>query len=318
LAISNYPTQFTMITSLTVSLGKPVAYFQLAAATTTPAGLYTLQFSKSGDTNSQYTNIPPLTVVVQNNQCTLTTDASTYTLPLGGNTLAITISGINCMPAGLINFGLGFTGTGNGQFSINSDLSVVTLSSSIQDGMVYFIVKHTIPASGSLIAGNSVTGTFTITGSSSAYYIVPASITLTLVDPTTFQTFPTGTALGTPTITANRARVQMQCSQASLLYWGIGVYPSILNYAQVDFQARIISGGNGLVTNFTEVNDHYGKVYGFRQGSTMQVVSQTLYNLQSNTNYIFKYYCVNQLGHVSDSQSINFTTLNYGAYLMKV
>jgi len=27
---------------------------------------------------------------------------------------------------------------------------------------------------------------------------------------------------------------------------------------------------------------------------------------------------VNQLGHVSDSQSINFTSSNYGAYLMKV
>lgn len=50
----------------------------------------------------------------------------------------------------------------------------------------------------------------------------------------------------------------------------------------------------------------------------MQVLSKTLYNLKSNTNYIFKYYCVNQLGSISDSQSINFTSLNYGAYLMKV
>jgi hypothetical protein len=50
----------------------------------------------------------------------------------------------------------------------------------------------------------------------------------------------------------------------------------------------------------------------------MQLISKTLYNLQSNVNYIFKYFCVNQLGHVSDSQSINFTSLNYGAYLMKV
>ena len=50
----------------------------------------------------------------------------------------------------------------------------------------------------------------------------------------------------------------------------------------------------------------------------MQVTSQTLYNLQSNVNYIFKYFCVNQVGHVSDSQSINFTSSNYGAYLMKV
>jgi len=50
----------------------------------------------------------------------------------------------------------------------------------------------------------------------------------------------------------------------------------------------------------------------------MQVLSKTLYNLKSNTNYIFKYFCRNQMGLISDSQSVNFTSLNYGAYLMKV
>ncbi len=52
--------------------------------------------------------------------------------------------------------------------------------------------------------------------------------------------------------------------------------------------------------------------------ATMQVLTKTLYNLKSNTNYIIKYFCTNQLGFTSDSQSINFTSLNYGAYSMKV
>lgn len=60
------------------------------------------------------------------------------------------------------------------------------------------------------------------------------------------------------------------------------------------------------------------RVYGINPVSTMQVLTKTLYNLKSSTNYIFKYYCQNQLGYISDSQSINFTSLNYGAYLMKV
>lgn len=59
-------------------------------------------------------------------------------------------------------------------------------------------------------------------------------------------------------------------------------------------------------------------MYGVRQGTTMQVVSKTLYHLKSNTNYLFKYFCINQLGLISDSQSVNFTSMNYGAYLMKV
>ena len=168
------------------------------------------------------------------------------------------------------------------------------------------------------MAGNSVTATISISGTDSTYFAAIPSFTLTLVDATTFQTFPTGTALSAPTLSANTATFQLQCSQASRIYWGLGIYPSILNNQQVDFEARIISGGMGLLTNFTESNDYYGKVYGMIQGTTMQVISKTLYSLQSNVNYIFKYFCVNQLGHVSDSQSINYTSLNYGAYLMKV
>jgi hypothetical protein len=100
------------------------------------------------------------------------------------------------------------------------------------DGQLYIIIKHT---AGSRVAGNSVTASFTITGANSAFYATIPSITLTLVDPTTFQTFPTATALSAPTLSANTATLQLQCSQASLIFWGIGVYPSILNYQAVDF-----------------------------------------------------------------------------------
>jgi hypothetical protein len=300
--------------SLSVVLGKPLAYFRISGASA-PPGLYTLVFTKSGDTNNRYTTIPPLTLVVQNTLCALTTDAATYTLPIGGSTLPILINAINCIPTNNITIGLTFTGSGNSEFSVNNDLSSLLLTSASVDGQIYIIVKH---RAGSLVAGSSVTGVFNITGPNSAFYANIPSITLTLVDSTTFQTFPTATAPASPTLNANTATLQLQCSQASLVFWGIGVYPSILNYAAVDFEARIISGGNGLQTNFSEANDYFAKVYGIRQGTTMQVITKTLYHLQSNTNYLFKYFCVNQLGHISDSQSINFTSANYGAYLMKV
>lgn len=196
---------------------------------------------------------------------------------------------------------------------MNTDLSSLSLNSSSLDGQLYIVIQHTQNA---LVAGNSVTVGFTIVGSSN-YATIP-SVTLTLVDPTTFQTYPTATALSSPTLSGNSATFQLQCSQASLIYWGLGIYPSILNHAAVDFQARIVSAGNGLTTNFTEPNDYYNKVYGIRQGTTMQVLTLPLYQLESNTNYLFKYYCINQLNHISDSQSINFTSKNFGAYLMKV
>lgn len=232
-------------------MGKPTAYFRFAATGATSTGLYILQFSKSGDTNNVYTNIPPITLVVQNTLCALTTDANTYTLPVGGQTLPIIINAISCIPTSNITLNITFSVNSTGQFSVNTDLSNLILKSSSVDGQLYIIIKHTAPLSGSLVAGNSVTATITITGTSSAFYATIPAITLTLVDATTFQTFPTGTALTAPTLSGNKATFQLQCSQSSRIYWGIGLYPSILNNAQVDFEARIISAGTGLNTNFT-------------------------------------------------------------------
>lgn len=236
LTVSNYPTEFVSLTPLTVTLGKPTAYFRLAAKdNNTLPGLYTLKFSKAGDTANSYTNIPPLTLVVQNTQCVLSTSANTYTLPLGGMTLPIQIDAINCIPTNAINFLVAFSGTGNSQFSVNNDLSTLELTNASPDGKLYFVLKHTIPVSGSLVAGNSVTVTITIDGLNKDYYAAIPTFTLTLVDATTFQNFPTGTALSSPTLSSNTATFQLQCSQSSRIYWGIGVYPSILNNQQVDF-----------------------------------------------------------------------------------
>lgn len=99
--------------SLGTVLGKPITYFRMAGGAA-PAGLFTLTFSKTGDTNSQYTNIPPLSLVVKNTQCALTTDSSTYTIPIGGSTLPIIINAINCIPTDNIKISLAFTGTGAG------------------------------------------------------------------------------------------------------------------------------------------------------------------------------------------------------------
>jgi hypothetical protein len=216
-------------------LGRPTAYFRFAAVGGTSTGLYILQFSKSGDTNNVYTNIPPLTLVVQNTLCALTTNANTYTLPIGGQTLPIIINAISCIPTSNITLTANFSANSSNQFSVNTDLSNLILTSSSVDGQLYIIITHTAPSSGSLVAGNSVTATIAISGTNSAFYAAIPSITLTLVDATTFQTFPTGTALTAPTLSGNKATFQLQCSQSSRIYWGIGLYPSILNNAQVDF-----------------------------------------------------------------------------------
>ena len=66
---------------------------------------------------------------------------------------------------------------------------------------------------------------FDISGPNEDYYDNPPSITLTVVDPLTYQTLPVATALSTPTLSYNKATFTMQCSMSSRVYWGLGIYP---------------------------------------------------------------------------------------------
>jgi L-cystine uptake protein TcyP (sodium:dicarboxylate symporter family) len=113
---------------------------------------------------------------------------------------------------------------------------------------LYIILKN---VGGSPTAGSSVLVTFAITGTDAKYYNTIPSVTLTFVSNSSYQTIPVATSIAVPTLSANTATFKLQCNQASTIYWGLGIYPSILNTLALDFQARIISKGNGLTSNFT-------------------------------------------------------------------
>ena len=58
-----------------VQLGSQHTYIKMAAnSNNIDAGLYTLQYTKTGDTFNEYTAVPPLTVVVSNKLCALETE----------------------------------------------------------------------------------------------------------------------------------------------------------------------------------------------------------------------------------------------------
>jgi hypothetical protein len=66
LTLTSHASDFTCLAgSMTVNLGTANAYFRLAGASSITPGLYNLGFTKTGDSNNYYTNIPPLTLVVQ-------------------------------------------------------------------------------------------------------------------------------------------------------------------------------------------------------------------------------------------------------------
>lgn len=177
------------------------------------------------------------------------------------------------------------------------------------------VFKHTQTT---LVAGNTITISFTVAGTDAASYGTIPNIILTLVAQSII-TKPLATALTSPTLGLGTASFNLQCSVASTIYWGLGIYPSILNIGALGFQARIISGGTGLQTNFTESMDFYWEVYGVEYVSIANSqISKTVYGLKSNSNYLFKYFCVNQLSQISDGQLISFTSTDNGAYLMKI
>lgn len=312
-SISNQPVggQFVVLPTNVINLGYATQYIRLAASSTVATGLYNLQFTKTGDTSNYYTDFPPLTVIVQNTQCALTTKEPSYTIPLGGYSLPIIIEAFNCVPMSGINFTVAFNSS---EVTLHPDLSNTYIDSTSKDGRVYMVLRH----NGILTAGASITMTITISGTDAASYKAVPAVSLTLIS-TSVITIPSALALPNPTTSLNTATFNLQCSVASTVYWGLGIYPSLLNTGALGFQARIVSGGTGLLSNFTEKEDYYWEVYGVEYMSIAnQMIVKTVYGLKSNTNYLFKYFCVNQRNQISDGQIVQFNSTDNGAYLMKV
>ena len=169
-------------------------------------------------------------------------------MPKGGMTLPIRISAIKCIPTENITITPSFSTAG--VVSMYEDLSSNVLTSETLDGQIYLVIIDN--NSGSLNIGDVITVTFAITGPNANFYATIPSLTISVVDPAAYQTLPVATSLSDPTLSYNKATFTLQCSMASKIYWGLGIYPSILNTQALDFEARIISDGMGLQTNYTE------------------------------------------------------------------
>jgi hypothetical protein len=180
----------------------------------------------------------------------------------------------------------------------STDLTNPSLTSQSLDGLHYLVITHT---PGTLPVNTAIPVTFTITGPQSLYYSSIPSITLVSNNINTSTVIPIAVLpaiIGG--ITSGSVTFQMQCTQPSTIYWAVGLTPSILSMTALDMQARIISGADGLHTNFTEPYDSQFRVYGVRYSAlSNSLLTQTVNNLKSNSAYQFKYYCMDQLGRVS-------------------
>lgn len=76
----------------------------------------------------------------------------------------------------------------------------------------------------------------------------------------------------------------LQCDQPSILYWAIGVDPSLLD---VNFQAiqKNVQGKDGLKANYSDPTDIYWRVYGTEIFTVSQPLAKTFTGLKSSSNY---------------------------------
>lgn len=279
------------------NLGTTSTVHRLAADVNTLPSMYTLQFVKTNDTSGLYSLIPPLKAVVSAAVCQLTTVEAVYTLPVGGNTLPIIINASRCIPVDNITISMAFSSFSSELQAVN-DLSKEYLRTDTTDGLYYFVVMHT---PGSMTAGINITASFQISGPQAVHYVAPTSIILSTVSLDTSVGVPIATS---PTIIGDighQVTFQMQCNLfASTVYWAVGVSPTVISMTALDIQARIISDGNGYKYNFTEPNDPYHRIYGINYNNRPgALIEQTVSELKSNSQYQFKYYCVDQLGRPS-------------------
>lgn len=278
--------------------------------------LYALAFTKTNDTLGLYSLVPALRVVVSSAICSLKAAETSYTIPIGGATLPIIINASQCIPIDNISITASFSAYSS-ELKASTDLTNPLLSSQSLDGLYYLVVTHT---PGSLPANSSITLSLAISGPQSGYYSAIPSVQLNSTSLNTSTIVPIAIL---PAIIGGVASTsvtfQMQCTQPSTIYWAVGLTPSVLSMTALDMQARIISAADGLHTNFTEVYDPMFRVYGVRYSALSNaLLTQTVSNLKSNSAYQFKYYCMDQIGRVSEGQTINFTSFNSNGYLLRL
>lgn len=111
----------------------------------------------------------------------------------------------------------------------------------------------------------------------------------------------------------------LQCNQPSTIYWALGFYPTILGITCEMIQTQLINGQEGIRSRVSDPyswsQELYGLDYEYYANKNKTLVIDTL---SGGNNYIFKYFCVNQLGFSSGGQLLNFTTAVTNYVLNKV
>ena len=94
--------------------------------------------------------------------------------------------------------------------------------------------------------------------------------------------------------------MSLQCDQPSLIYWAIGVSPSLNDLTLKEIKEKLYTS-DGLKSNYSLPDDPFSwRLYGSEIVDASIPTPKNFSSLRSNSLYQIKYYCVNQLNKISD------------------
>eukprot|EP00825_Cyclidium_porcatum_P027653 TRINITY_DN297_c0_g1_i5.p1 TRINITY_DN297_c0_g1~~TRINITY_DN297_c0_g1_i5.p1 ORF type:complete len:513 (-),score=67.44 TRINITY_DN297_c0_g1_i5:282-1820(-) len=226
----------------------------------------------------------------------------------------------NCYPVDDITISVSFSPAD--LIQLDQTFMVKTLDSdSTNSGKIIFVVNETTGVT--LVPGQEITLSFTVSGTNAASFDQPDDVTVIAVDPIsgTYTFDPIAQSISGSsqiTVSENVATVEFQCDQPSIMYWALGVSPSITSVTQSTISNKLVSS-SGVLSNYTEKEDYtYWRVYGLEIISVATSLTKTFTGLKSDSEYQVKYYCVNQMKLVSDPASGEFDIPDNGGYFMKL
>lgn len=151
-----------------------------------------------------------------------------------------------------------------------------------------------------------------------AYNPIP-SITISVINASQLIGNPEGKDPILNSLNQSTVNLTVQCNTPATIYWGIGIYPNLLGITVSEIQTRLVSGSNGLLSTYSDIYSWSQELYGLDYVNDFNIQRNIIINtLQGSSNYLFKYFCVDQTGTASGGKVIQLTTSASNFSLVKV
>ena len=111
----------------------------------------------------------------------------------------------------------------------------------------------------------------------------------------------------------------LECNSAATIYWGIGLYPTLLGITSEQIEVKLIDQLNGLQQRSQDIYSWSQELYGLEYTRDANaLIHVNIEGLQGGLHYIYKYFCVDQTGTASGGKIVDLHTPSSNYSLVKI